>query len=102
MQTILYHGQTISVTRFEALSGREVAKKWKQSLYSVGPDGEPEQVRPGPSMDWVMGLGLMGVGLVGVKLTSVGLVGWSGWGQAGVADGCRFVLLARGLAGPVW
>lgn len=46
-QTILYRGQTISVTRFEALSGREVAKKWKQSLYSVGPDGEPEQVRPG-------------------------------------------------------
>lgn len=41
-QRVLYNGQEVSASKFEAICGRADAKKWKLSIWVCGPDGSPE------------------------------------------------------------
>jgi len=44
-QTVMFGGQAMSASRFEAVCGKGDAKKWKSSLWAASQEGIPEQVR---------------------------------------------------------
>jgi hypothetical protein len=47
LQRVVYRGEEMPASRFEVLAGKPDAKKWKTSLYFVGPDGRPAEVSGG-------------------------------------------------------
>ena len=44
-QTVMFGGQAMSASRFEAVCGKGDAKKWKSSLWAASHEGIPEQVQ---------------------------------------------------------